>query len=115
MKKNPTFKKFRSSIVPLFVINRLIRKINENDSSSCQTVVEEPMQKLNFSSAAMIVTKMLSQKQKALSRLERVRIKKTKDYQNILNEYEHESMNLSPKVEGRIICIRDNEVKFSFK
>lgn len=72
------------------------------------------MQKLSFSSAAMIVTKMLSQRQKALLRVERIRIKKTQDYQNMIIKYEHESMNLRPKVEGRIICIRNNEVKFNF-
>lgn len=112
LKKNPTQKKFRSSIIPLFVINRLMHKINRSNLTSSETVVEEPIQKLNFSGAAMIVTKVLSHKQKVLSRLERIRIKESEKFQEKISEYENESMNLAPKLEGRIICIRDQQVRF---
>ncbi|RNA30440.1 trifunctional nucleotide phosphoesterase -like [Brachionus plicatilis] len=97
LKKNPALKKFRSSIVPLVVVNRLMQKINQEHSTALA-----PTQKLSFSGDTMIVTKVLS-------RLERQISRETEDYKKKISEFEKESIKLAPKVEGRIIRIQSTE------
>ena len=62
--------------------------------------------KLNFSSAAMLLTKVISHKNKALTRNQRAIIKQSAVYKNKMKELEEKSMKLAPECEGRIICIR---------
>ncbi|CAF0939692.1 unnamed protein product [Brachionus calyciflorus] len=110
LKRNTSFHKFRSSIVPLVIVNRLMHKISQDPSvqlEDSQSPSDTP--RINFYNAALIVTKVLSHRQKILSRKQRSQIKQTEKYKKKMAEYEERSMKLAPKVEGRIICIKDQE------
>jgi 5'-nucleotidase len=113
--KTKTFEKFRSSLVPLVVVDKLVTKLSEDPSVLSDTDGEERtgpslwLQKLNFHSTAFLLTKVLSHKKKTLTRMERVKIKQCDKYRNAINEYEEKAVQLAPKVEGRIICIQSKE------
>ena len=66
--------------------------------------------KLNFHSAASLVTRVLSTKRTLLSHDEKLFIKKSEKYKTKVRELEEKSMRLEPKVEDRIVCIRDDKV-----
>lgn len=114
LKENRAMDKFRCSIVPLAVIDRLMLKVSEEDPS---VLADEEQaapaasnwQKLNFHNAAFLITRLVSHKQKALTRKERIKIKQSDKYKKKMKEYEEESMRLAPKVEGRIVCIKSPE------
>lgn len=114
LKSGFVHQKFRSSIVPLFLINQLIHKLSQDPNIMHDRREEEddpiPTPKLNFHNAAMLISRMLSHKNKILSKIERRRIKQSDDYKKKLKEYEERAMELAPQIENRIVCIRDQEV-----
>lgn len=112
--------KFRSSIVPLTIVNRLINKLSEDPSvmhgvspSNSPPNSSNNLQKFNFHNAAFLITRVLSHRQKILSRKQRLQIKQCDKYKQKMGEYEDKSMKLEPKIENRIVCIRDQEVYIS--
>lgn len=122
LKKDRTIQKFRSSIVPLFLVNRLINKLSEdpnilkeedNDESHGQQQQQQQQQKMNFSDAAMIISRVLSHKNKALSKIQRNKIKQSDSYKQKMREFEENAMQLAPKCENRIVVIRDQQVMMS--
>jgi hypothetical protein len=121
LKENRSLEKFRCSIVPLVLVNRLINTLSDDPSILPVRENDSPvnssanLQTMNFPSAALIITKLLSQKHKAaLSRKDRIKIKQSDKYKKKIKEYEEESMKLEPRVEGRIVLIRDQQVIFIF-
>lgn len=105
--------KYRSSIIPLKLVNRLIFELSEDPSIlpiEEETPPSETANKMNFFNTALLVTKMLSHKQKVLSRKQRMIIKQSNKYKLKIEEYEEKAMRLAPEVEGRIICIQSQEV-----
>lgn len=117
LKQNRTLQKFRSSLVPLVVVNRLINNLSEDPNILPEDLksTESPAvnhQKLNFANAAYLISRVLSHKQKILSRKQRMHIKQSEKYKEKMNEYEERSLMLAPQVENRIICIRDQQVFF---
>lgn len=116
LKKDRTLRKFRSSIVPLFLVNKLINVLSEDpniiseEENASPSPPNSKIQKLNFQDAAFIISRVLSHKNKALTKMQRIKIKQSERYQLKMKEYEDEAIKLSPKLENRIICIRDNEV-----
>ena len=115
MQSNRLIDKFRSSIVPLVFVNRLINNLSEDPTildqeSPLASPSASNLQKLNFYNAAFIVTKVLSHKQKVLSRRQRQIIKQSDKYKSKMREYEEKAMKLEPKLENRIFCIKSEEV-----
>lgn len=102
--------KFRASIVPLFLVNRLIIKLSEDPKIMDDEDDTLAMPKLNFQNAALLISRMISHKNKTLTKMQRRRIKQSEDYKKKLKEYEERAMELAPKIENRIVCIRDQEV-----
>ena len=113
LKHNELMDKFRCSIVPLVVVNRLISQLSDDPTilpeRESQSSSAANLQKLNLFSAAFLITKVLSQKKKLLTRMERMKIKQCDKYKSKMKEYEEESMKLAPKVENRIVCVRSRE------
>ena len=112
LKKDRTLQKFRSSIIPLFLVNRLIHSINDElnqkEEETNSPKIDHP--KIDFQNAAYLITRVLSFKNRAISKLQRNKIKQCEKYQQRLKEYEEEAMKLCPKVEKRIIQINDEKV-----
>ena len=98
--------KFRSSIVPRILVNSLIEDLSQNPN----VFKPESALKLNFRSTASLVTKMLSQKKKILTRKNRMVIRESKEFKEKMAEYEKKSMMLAPTIEGRIIAIQNEDV-----
>ena len=103
--------RFRSSIVPLFLVNNYLQKL-----STCPEVIDQDNENqlespstsnLSFENASFIVTRVLSFRQRVLSKQERRLIRQSELYKKQMEEYESESIKLAPRVEGRITCIRD--------
>jgi 5'-nucleotidase len=105
--------RFRSSIVPLFIVNKLLQSLSSNpdvinqNANQPKSPSTHPFPKLNFHNAAFIVTRMLSFKDRVLSKQERRIIRQSELFKKQIEEYESESIKLAPRVEGRITCIRD--------
>jgi hypothetical protein len=114
LKKNQTLVKFRSSIVPLCIVNRLINRLSHDpDVLPPAESIEKPDKiepKLNFYNAAFLITRVLQAKQRSLSRRERLIIKQSEKYKQKIKEFEEKSMQLAPQLENRIVIIRDEEV-----
>jgi len=103
--------KFRSSIVPLCIVNRLINKLsNDPDVLPVEASLEKKEHKINFYNSAFLVTRVLSHKQRSLSRRERLIIKQSEKYKQKMKEFEEKSMQLAPQLENRIVVIKDDEV-----
>lgn len=107
--QNKEIQKFRSSIVPLAIVDRLINHLSE-DPSVLTEDSPHSVQKLDFHNAAFLITKVLKYKHKTLSRKQRLQIKQSEQYKQKISEYEEKSMKLAPQIEKRIICIRDQKV-----
>jgi hypothetical protein len=110
--------KFRGSLVPLVVVDKLVNRLSEDPSVLSDEESEAGkasgggslwMQKLNFHSTARLLTKVLSHKKKTLTRMERVKIKQCDQYRSVIHGYEKVALQLAPQVEGRIVCIRSLE------
>lgn len=116
LKKDYTLHKFRSSIVPLFIVNRLINSLSEdptilnNSDEDSNHTNHTSSPKMNFPNAALLISRMLSHKNKVLTKMQRIRIKQSDHYKQKMKEYEEKAMKLAPTIENRIICIRDAQV-----
>lgn len=110
LKTNHFRERLRSSIVPLFLVNRLINRLSEDPNILKNESPTETPTKLNFHNAAFLITKVLSHKQRTLSKKQRLIIKQSDKYTEMMKEYESKSMQLSPQLEGRIVCITDDNV-----
>lgn len=97
--------RFRSSIVPLFVINSLISNLLK-DPLVLKPVVCSSNKKLTFKMAALLIMKTLKLQKIVVSRQVKKDVKKTEQYKSIIQEYEARSMELAPKIERRIVQIQ---------
>ena len=100
--------RLRSSVIPIYVVNRLIRQC----STSLEYYKEEievekaDKMKLTFRTVANIVYKTIKlQRLIQNTREKKSIIKKSKLFKKLVNEYEEKSLELAPEIDGRIICI----------
>ncbi len=102
--------RFRSSIVPLVIIDSVLNKLSDDiqdaeSNSACNT------EKLSFSSTVSLINNLKLFKKKTLSKKQRKTIKQSEKFKQIIGEYENDAIKLEPKVDNRIICILNQEVK----
>ncbi len=98
--------RLRSSIIPLFVVNLLIRRCSTNPIVVKESLIQKKNDKhISFKTAANIIYKTIKLQRLIISRRDKKIIKKSEQYQKLLSEYENKSMQLAPEIDGRIICI----------
>ena len=103
--------RLRGSVVPIIKMINILHELNNDpDVLPNPQSIQQNGAKLNFHKAASIVTRILSTKRALLTREDRLLIKQSDKYKKKIRELEEKSMKLEPKLEDRIICIRDNEV-----
>jgi 5'-nucleotidase len=107
--------RFRASIVPLFTVNKILKQLSVQSGHDKETTNLNDVT-MTFSNAAFLVSKVLSHKNRALTRQERKQIKQSDSYKNEIKVHEEKAIALNPQIEGRIICIKDNQVTlFDYK
>lgn len=109
LKANRDQQKYRSSIVPLFKVNKLMYSISQSIDES-ENENGGVGGGLGFPGAAYLITRLLSHKRKVLSKKRRIMIRQTPLYKEKMRQYEDNAMKLAPQCEDRIICIRDQSV-----
>lgn len=100
--KQNSNKHLRPNIVAQVLINTVIRKIAE-DPFVNKNITYGSGKRLTFKMAASIIMQTNKLHKKVISRKVKGEIKKTDKYKTIIHQYEEVSMQLAPKVEGRII------------
>ncbi len=107
--------RLRGSVIPIIKMINILHEL-KNDPDvlpELQPVIRQREAKLlNFHSAASLVTRVLSSKRNILTKDERLMIKKSDKYKERVRDLENKSIKLEPKLENRIICIKDNQVNF---
>ena len=116
LQRNRNLNRFRSSIVPLIVVNRLIQKLSDDPNilNEDHEPVSSPIAKLSFSNAAFLISKFLSHKQKVLSRKQRMIIRESCEFKQKIKGYEEKSIALAPSIENRILRIQNEEVSLFY-
>lgn len=109
--KSLTDEPHRAQIVPKVVISSLIDKLSRDPEiiSSKMHLKPHTKAKLSFRLVAIIVLETLKRR-KVLLYKDRKIIKKSIKFQNKMHEYEKKSLELAPEVEGRSLCINNEEV-----
>ena len=111
LKKGKT-NRFRGSVIPLIKVINIMNDLKDDPDvvlpPSLVSANDKP--KLSFQSAATFVTKVLSTKRRVLTKDEKISIKKSEKFKEKLSQLENRSMKLEPKLENRIICVKDNQV-----
>lgn len=104
--------RLRGSVIPIIKMINILHELNNDPEvlPALEPNIQKREAKLNFHRAASLVTRILSTKRTLLTKEDRLIIKKTDKYKTKIRELEEKSMKLEPKLEDRIICIRDNEV-----
>ena len=107
--KNDVNARLRSSIVPLFVINHLIRRCSYNPEIFKEEITKKTKDKtrISFKTAANIIYKTIKLQRLIISRNDKKIIKKSTQFKQLVSEYEKKSMELAPEIDGRIICIKN--------
>lgn len=102
-------KRFRGSVVPLIKMIGIMHEL-KNDPDVLPPAQITNMPKLNFYSAASFVNRVkLFSKRNGLTKDEKLLIKKSEKYKSKIEKLEVKSLKLEPKLENRIVCIRDDE------
>jgi hypothetical protein len=110
--------RFRTSIVPLVIVNNLMTQlsddssiVNKNDEIAS---LASPIDKMSISSMFSLVTNLNHFKNRTLSKRMRRIIKNSDLYKKKMDEFEGKAIQLEPNIENRIILIKNKEVKFIF-
>ena len=113
VKKSRATQRFRSSIVPLVLMNRLIDGLVD-DPLILPPASFSPRrsQLINFQSAAFLIGKVISHKHRITNK-QRKMVKKSDKYQQMIRELEAKAIELAPCVQDRIVLIRDAVVSHS--
>jgi hypothetical protein len=67
---------------------------------------------VSFRMAALLVSKALKLQSDVISRKEKRHIKNSSKFQEIISEYEQKSLKMKPEVDGRTVCMANNENDF---
>jgi hypothetical protein len=110
--------RFRPSLVPLVVRDKLINELSEDPSvlnekqkaEMSKQNSHEHLRKLNFHKAANFIMRILSHRNRVLSKKHRQIIIQSEKYRVAMKDLEEKSLKLAPQVEGRIILIQNHEV-----
>lgn len=99
--------RLRSSIVPLFIVNRLIKELSNDPSIVKKVITKKPDENkhISFRTAAHVILKTVKLQRLVISRNDKKVIKKTPQFKKLISEYETKSMQLAPIIDGRIICL----------
>lgn len=104
--KNDSNAQLRTSIVPQFIVNNVIRQIGSNPLVlKSELFKRNNDKKLTFKLVAQLVLKTLRLQRQVMSKKERKTIKQSHEFQEKISIYQNEITKLAPKVEGRIICL----------
>ena len=104
--------RLRGSVIPIIKMINIIQELTNDPDvlPGIKPAMQQRVLKLNFHSAASLVTRVLSTKRNLLTNDERILIKKSEKFKQKVKELEEKSIKLEPKIENRIICIKDEEV-----
>lgn len=102
----------KSSIIKELLVNKITSNQNDCDEN---TADEQHNMEINSTISSRRSSRKLSLQQSLnLSKEEYSSIKNSDAYLAKLSEYEEKSLRLCPKVEGRIVCIKDKNVNKFF-
>lgn len=100
--------RLRTKIVPNYIVDELVQKCNIYELHKNE-ICDGMKHNLSFKIVAKTICKMLKLK-RFMSRKDRKIIKKSDKFRTLLKEREKESLELAPKVDGRIKCINQATV-----
>ena len=88
--------------MPIFTINELIHKCASNyELYSNELCKDKRKQTISFKTVAKIVLKMVKFR-RLINAKDRLMIKRSELFKNLLNEHEMKALELAPTVDGRI-------------
>ena len=108
--KNDKPLKFLPSIVQRYMENNLIKKLAQDPIVFKQKFGN----KISFKMAVKTIMIMLRLQKQVMTRKYRMQIRSSNKYIEQMAAYEEKSKSLAPKIEGRIIKIESEEVKYRF-
>ena len=104
------FNKEANKYLPSIVPRHLEKKIIDYLSNKPTVFKKKTENKLSFQNAVKLVMKMIKLNKTILTRRNRVIIRESEEYREKMVEYFERSISLTPKIDGRIILIKDEEV-----
>jgi hypothetical protein len=110
--------RFRPSVVPLVMVDKIIDELSEDptviDPNQKEDLTKQNsttnLRRFNFHKAANFIISLLAHRNTVNSKKHRKLIIHSAKFKQTIREYEEISMELAPKVQDRIIMIKNNQV-----